>query len=100
MQLKKNIKPGRVKVYLIIFILSQFLTINLYSEIKNKSGSFFKVFTPYWRHCNEITRNRKPNKKIQNIKFYNLNLKNSKNIKDLKLTNKKLKCISSVSNFL
>ena len=40
MQLKKNIKPGRVKVYLIIFILSQFLTINLYSEIKNKSEIF------------------------------------------------------------
>ena len=60
-------------------------------EIKNKSGSFFKVFTPYWRHCNEIIRNRKHNKKIQNIKFYNLNLKNSKNIEDLNLTNKKLK---------
>ncbi len=60
-------------------------------EIKNKSGGFFKVFTPYWRYCNEITRKKKPNKKIQNIKFYNFNLKNSKNIKDLNLTNKKLK---------
>ena len=60
-------------------------------EIKNKSGSFFKVFTPFWRHCNEITRNRKPNKKLQNIKFYNLKLKNSKNIQELNLTNKKLK---------
>ncbi len=40
MLLKKNIKPGKVKVYLIIFILSQFLTINLYSETKNKSEIF------------------------------------------------------------
>ena len=60
-------------------------------EIKNKSGSFFKVFTPYWRHCNDITRNRKLNKQIQNIKFYNSNLKNSKKIQDLNLTNKNLK---------
>ncbi len=60
-------------------------------EIKNKSRSFFKVFTPYWRHCNEIIRNRKHNKIIQNIKFYNLNFKNSTTIKDLNLTNKKLK---------
>ena len=27
-------------------------------NIKNKSGSFFKVFTPYWRHCDEIIRNK------------------------------------------
>ncbi len=60
-------------------------------EIKNKSGSFFKVFTPYWRHCNEITKTRKPNKKLQNIKFHDFNLKKSKNIRDLELTNKKLK---------
>ena len=40
MQLKKNIKPGKVKVYLIIFILSQFLTINLHSEIKIKISKF------------------------------------------------------------
>ena len=40
MLLKKNIKPGKVKVYLIIFILSQFLTINLHSEIKNKNEIF------------------------------------------------------------
>ncbi len=66
-------------------------------EIKNKSGSFFKVFTPYWRYCNEITRSRKHNKKIQNIKFYNLNFKNSKNIQDLNLTNKKLKWTDKIN---
>ena len=38
-------------------------------EIKNKSGSFFKVFTPYWRHCNEITRERKPNKNLKNTRL-------------------------------
>jgi len=68
-------------------------------EIKNKSGSFFKVFTPYWRQCNEITRNRKPNTKIQNIKLYNLNLKNSKNIHDLNLTDKKLKWIDKIHKY-
>jgi len=60
-------------------------------EIKNKSGSFFKVFTPYWRHSNEIIRIKKPNKNIQNIKFNNFNSKNSKKIQDLNLTDKKLK---------
>ena len=68
-------------------------------EIKNKSGSFFKVFTPYWRHCNEITRERKPDKKIQDIKFYNLNIKNSKNIQDLKLINKKLKWTDKIHKY-
>ena len=67
-------------------------------EIKNKSGSFFKVFTPYWRHCNEITRNKKFKKKTQNLKFYNLNLKNSENIEDLNLTNKKLKWTDKIHN--
>ena len=66
-------------------------------EIKNKSGSFFKVFTPYWRHCNDLTRKRKLNKKIQNIKLFNANITNSKKVTDLKLTNKKLKWTEKIN---
>ena len=68
-------------------------------EIKNKTGSFFKVFTPYWRHCNETIRNRIFKLKIQKIKFCNHNLKNSKNIQDLNLTNKKLKWTDKINKY-
>ena len=27
-------------------------------NIKNKSGTFFKVFTPYWRHCDEVLKQK------------------------------------------
>ncbi len=67
-------------------------------EIKNKSGSFFKVFTPYWRHCNYIIQNKKFNKKSKNIIFFNFTFKNSKKFKDLKLTNKKLKWTDKIHN--
>ena len=59
-------------------------------DIKNKSGTFFKVFTPYWRYCNELIKNKKINKKNHNFNFSNIKLKNSKNLQDLKLTNTKL----------
>ncbi len=57
-------------------------------NIKNKSGSFFKVFTPYWRHCDEITKNKYFKNKKSNPNFLNISLKNSKKIEDLNLTNK------------
>ena len=65
-------------------------------EIKNKSGNFFKVFTPYWRHCNEITRNKKLTKKNHDLNFFNFALKKSKNYQDLNLTNKKLKWTNKI----
>ena len=68
-------------------------------EIKNKTGSFFKVFTPYWRHCNEAMRNRISKLKIQKIKFCNYNFKNSKNIQDLNLTDKKLKWTDKINKY-
>ncbi len=58
-------------------------------NIKNKSGYFFKVFTPYWRFCNEITRFKKFDNQLQNFKFLNSNLKNSIKLDDLNLTDKK-----------
>ena len=42
-------------------------------DIKNKTGTFFKVFTPYWRYCNELIKNKKINKKNHNFKFLILN---------------------------
>ena len=65
-------------------------------NIKNKSGTFFKVFTPYWRYCNEITRNRTFDKKNNKAKFLNTLLTNSKNIKDLRLTDKNMKWINKI----
>ena len=59
-------------------------------DIKNKSGTFFKVFTPYWRHCNKLTQHKVyDNNRFQNFKFLNTNLKDSIKLHDLKLTDKK-----------
>ena len=40
-------------------------------NIKNKSGTFFKVFTPYWRHCDELL-------KLKDIKFKNTKIERYK----------------------
>ncbi len=65
-------------------------------NIQNKSGTFFKVFTPYWRHCNEITRNKKFNNQNHNIRFFDTNLKNSKKLHDLNLINKTMKWTNKI----
>ncbi len=67
-------------------------------DIKNKSGTFFKVFTPYWRHCNEITQNKKLNKKIQIIKFLNININKSIKLKEVNLTNKEMKWTNKINS--
>ena len=53
-------------------------------NIKNKSGTFFKVFTPYWRHCTEIIKGINFKKQAQIVKFSNSKLKNSKKMEILK----------------
>ncbi len=67
-------------------------------NIKNKSGTFFKVFTPYWRFCDEITKNKNFNKQIHKLNFLNTILNNSKKIKHLNLTNKKMNWINKIHN--
>jgi len=67
-------------------------------NIKNKSGSFFKVFTPYWRHCDEIIRNKNYKKQDLKLQFSNINLKNSTKIENLNLTNEEMKWISKINN--
>ena len=67
-------------------------------DIKNNSGSFFKVFTPYWRNCNEIIKQKSFEKNLQIRKFANLKLKNIKKIKDLELINKNMKWIEKIKN--
>ena len=58
-------------------------------NVKNKSGSFFKVFTPYWKNCSEIINNRTI-QSIGKIKNYSkILLEGSKKIKELNLTDKK-----------
>ncbi len=66
-------------------------------NIKNKSGTFFKVFTPYWRHCTENIKNINLKKQAQIVKFSNSKLKNSKKIQDLNLTNKKMRWTNKIS---
>ena len=66
-------------------------------DIKNKSGTFFKVFTPYWRHCNDITKTKKFIEKSKVIKFSNLNLKKAKKSQDLNLINKKMKWTNKIN---
>ncbi len=65
-------------------------------NIKNKSGTFFKVFTPYWRYCDELIRNKKFDKQNQKIKFSQNKVKSSKNINDLNLINKKMNWINKI----
>ena len=54
-------------------------------EIKNKSNSFFKVFTPYWNTCLEEGKGIELKNKIEKIKALPLNIDNSLKLKDLKL---------------
>ncbi len=67
-------------------------------NIKNKSGSFFKVFTPYWRNCDQIIKNKNLDNKKYKIKFLNKTNKNTKKIDDLKLTNKQMKWTNKIKN--
>ncbi len=54
-------------------------------NIKNKSGTFFKVFTPYWRYCDEITKNSNFENSKNNFNFTSLKFAKEKNISDFKL---------------
>ena len=59
-------------------------------NIQNKSGSFFKVFTPFWKTNFELLKNAKldlGSKKKHN--FYNKNIKFSLNIEELELNSPK-----------
>ena len=73
------------------FLISESVNCNTFNgyllsepwEIKNKSGSFFKVFTPFWKANFETLLNKKFFfKSVKNYKFYNkdinLNFKNKK----------------------
>ena len=47
-------------------------------EIKNNSGSYFKVFTPYWRNCSQKLLLRNPIKTPRTIRAFNsINLINN-----------------------
>ena len=68
-------------------------------SIKNKSGSFFKVFTPYWNNCLD---------KIDEIKLYKIskeidnkfiNIPESLTLKDLNLYDKKLEWTKKLSYY-
>lgn len=67
-------------------------------KIKNKSGTFFKVFTPYWKTCLEEMSNLR----LSNVpkKIDTLNIQNPEIIlfKNLKLFPKNLKWIKSLSS--
>ncbi len=65
-------------------------------KIKNKSGSFFKVFTPYWRHCEEIKKEKEFKKIKIKIKFTNFKFNKERNIKKLKLNRKKENWIKKI----
>lgn len=47
------------------------------TNIQNKSGSYFKVFTPFWKHC--LTQ-PKPNQnyKVNSLNYYNKKIKSDK----------------------
>ena len=67
-------------------------------NVKNKSGSFFKVFTPYWKNCSEIINNRAI-QSITKIKNYSkILLEDSKEIKELNLIDKNQEWLNKIEN--
>ena len=56
--------------------------------IKNKSGSFFKVFTPFWNNCLDKKYNIKLSTITKNINTINITKIDNISINDLKLTTK------------
>ena len=68
---------------------------NIISYI-NKSGTFFKVFTPYWRHCDELLKLKDIKFKNTKISYANSKFKNEITIQDLNLTNKKEQWIKKI----
>ena len=55
-------------------------------NIQNKSGSFFKVFTPFWKANYELLKNtRLVSSSKKKCNFYNQNINFSLNIEELKL---------------
>ncbi len=67
-------------------------------NIKNKGGTFFKVFTPYWHHCNEIMKDKKFIKSNSKYDFSENEFSKEKNISQLNLTNKKMKWLKKFEN--
>ncbi len=68
-------------------------------KIRNKSGTFFKVFTPYWRHCDEILKSYNYKSKKIKVNYANLKFRNETTIQDLILTNKKDKWTKKIEKF-
>ena len=68
-------------------------------NIKNKSGTFFKVFTPYWRHCDELLKLKDIKFKNTKISYANSKFKNEITIQDLNLTNKKEQWIKKIEKY-
>ena len=55
-------------------------------DIKTKSGSFFKVFTPFWNTNFEVLVNQKLNiSSPKKFNFYNKSINNNLKIHELKL---------------
>ena len=68
-------------------------------KIKNKSNSFFKVFTPYWNKCIEEIRPIKLLKSPKVIKTITSKIANTVKLKELNLYNKKLKWTNTLNSF-
>ena len=100
MPLKKNIIAGKIKIYLLICIFSQFLNSNLYSETKKKSETFadLNVLDKVSSKSSNITLKIGEELKFQNLLIKVLKCNNSKfdddpevtaymQVKDLKAAN-------------
>ena len=80
MPLKKNIIAGKIKIYLLICIFSQFLNSNLYSETKKKSETFadLNVLDKVSSKSSNITLKIGEELKFQNLLIKVLKCNNSK----------------------
>ena len=65
-------------------------------NIKNKSGSFFKVFTPYWRNCDQVIKSNKFKKNNVKICFAKIKINKEINIEELNLTTNNKKWLKKI----
>lgn len=68
-------------------------------NIKNKTNSFFKVFTPYWNKCIEEIDTIKLSKSPNVINTMPLNISNTVQLKELNLFKKDLKWTSIFNSY-
>ena len=68
-------------------------------DIKNKSGSFFKVFTPFWKTNFEILSKKLVSQSSKKYNFYNKDIISALKIEELKLNTPKKEWMNKILSY-